>query len=244
MTAFEVDDHHPGAKRPGRNTSGLYLVDHQQEPASDQCRRPGRFEDVFQQLAIRMIRAVENYDPDKGKDLEQHIFAQLQYEVLNCKRRGENCMDQGRALRSAGPDRFPGRPGRNRRSFCGGGLNVKFKTVRRDRLRPVFPNAGRGRSHRTGHSSPFPLNGPRVRAYGLVGPVLQPGRRVRLYRTGKGGSRVKYAAKTLSPVQVGQSRQSPCPSGARKIIVEEVKRTVSSSPQQPKRPIPKELTAL
>ena len=42
-------------------------------------------EDVFQQLAIRMIRAVENYDPDKGKDLEQHIFAQLQYEALNCK---------------------------------------------------------------------------------------------------------------------------------------------------------------
>lgn len=42
-------------------------------------------EDVFQQLAIRMIRAVENYDPDKGKDLEQHIFAQLQYEILNCK---------------------------------------------------------------------------------------------------------------------------------------------------------------
>lgn len=42
-------------------------------------------EDVFQQLAIRMTRAVENYDPDKGKDLEQHIFAQLQYEVLNCK---------------------------------------------------------------------------------------------------------------------------------------------------------------
>lgn len=42
-------------------------------------------EDVFQQLAIRMIRAIENYDPDKGKDLEQHIFAQLQYEVLNCK---------------------------------------------------------------------------------------------------------------------------------------------------------------
>lgn len=42
-------------------------------------------DDVFQQLAIRMIRAVENYDPDKGKDLEQHIFAQLQYEILNCK---------------------------------------------------------------------------------------------------------------------------------------------------------------
>lgn len=35
-------------------------------------------DDVFQQLAIRMIRAIENFDPDKGKDLEQHIFAQLQ----------------------------------------------------------------------------------------------------------------------------------------------------------------------
>lgn len=32
-----------------------------------------------------MIRAIQNYDPDKGKDLEQHIFAQLQYEILNCK---------------------------------------------------------------------------------------------------------------------------------------------------------------
>lgn len=42
-------------------------------------------DDVFQQLAVRMIHAIENFDPDKGKDLEQHIFAQLQYEVLNCK---------------------------------------------------------------------------------------------------------------------------------------------------------------
>ena len=41
--------------------------------------------DVYQQLAIRLIRAVENYDPDKG-NLEQHIYAQLQYEMLNCKR--------------------------------------------------------------------------------------------------------------------------------------------------------------
>ena len=64
-------------------------------------------EDVFQQLAIRMIRAVENYDPDKGKDLEQHIFAQLQYEVLNCK-------DAAKVygIKGAGPDRVPGRPGR------------------------------------------------------------------------------------------------------------------------------------
>lgn len=63
----------------------------------------GLDDDVFQQLAIRMIRAVENYDPDKGKDLEQHIFAQQQYEILNCK---------DAAKWSAGPDRVPGRPGR------------------------------------------------------------------------------------------------------------------------------------
>lgn len=41
-------------------------------------------DDVHQQLAVRLIRAVATFDPDKG-NLEQHIFAQLQYEVLNCK---------------------------------------------------------------------------------------------------------------------------------------------------------------
>ena len=38
------------------------------------------YDDVYQQLAIRLIRAVAGFDPDKGK-LEQHIFAQLS---LNC----------------------------------------------------------------------------------------------------------------------------------------------------------------
>lgn len=42
-------------------------------------------DDVYQQLSIRLIRAVENFDPEKG-DLRQHIFAQLKYELLNCKR--------------------------------------------------------------------------------------------------------------------------------------------------------------
>ena len=41
-------------------------------------------DDVYQQLAIRLIRCVETFDPDKG-NLEQHIYAQLQYEMLNCK---------------------------------------------------------------------------------------------------------------------------------------------------------------
>ncbi len=41
-------------------------------------------DDVYQQLAIRLIRAVEGFDPEKGK-LGQHIFAQLKFELLNYK---------------------------------------------------------------------------------------------------------------------------------------------------------------
>lgn len=42
------------------------------------------YEDVYQQLSIRLIKAIAGYDPAKG-DLKQHIFAQLKYELLNCK---------------------------------------------------------------------------------------------------------------------------------------------------------------
>lgn len=42
------------------------------------------YDDVYQQLAVRLIKAVAGYDPEKGC-LEQHIFAQLRYELLNCK---------------------------------------------------------------------------------------------------------------------------------------------------------------
>ncbi len=38
-------------------------------------------DDVFQQLALRLIKAVAGYDPDKGA-LQQHIFAQFKYELL------------------------------------------------------------------------------------------------------------------------------------------------------------------
>ncbi len=41
-------------------------------------------DDVYQQLAVRLIKAVSGYDPDKG-GLRQHIFAQLKYELLSCK---------------------------------------------------------------------------------------------------------------------------------------------------------------
>lgn len=42
------------------------------------------YDDVYQQLAIRLIRCVEGFDPEKGT-LDAHINAQLQYELLNCK---------------------------------------------------------------------------------------------------------------------------------------------------------------
>ena len=42
------------------------------------------YDDVYQQLSIRLIRAVAGFDPEKGT-LEQHIFAQLKFELLNCK---------------------------------------------------------------------------------------------------------------------------------------------------------------
>lgn len=42
------------------------------------------YDDVYQQLVIRLIRCVEGFDPEKGT-LDAHINAQLQYELLNCK---------------------------------------------------------------------------------------------------------------------------------------------------------------
>ena len=41
------------------------------------------YEDVYQQLAVRLIKAVAGFDPEKG-ELAQHIFAQLRFELRNC----------------------------------------------------------------------------------------------------------------------------------------------------------------
>ena len=43
------------------------------------CQVPG-----YQQLSLRLIRAVSTYAPDKG-ELGAHIWAQLRFELLNCK---------------------------------------------------------------------------------------------------------------------------------------------------------------
>ncbi len=42
------------------------------------------YDDVYQQLSLRLIKAVCTYDSDKG-ELEAHIWAQLRFEMLNCK---------------------------------------------------------------------------------------------------------------------------------------------------------------
>ncbi len=41
-------------------------------------------EDVYQSLAVRLVKAVERYDPSKGRSLKGYIFDQLKYELLSC----------------------------------------------------------------------------------------------------------------------------------------------------------------
>ena len=42
------------------------------------------WDDVYQQLALRLMRAVETFDPNKG-ELGAHLYSQLHYELLSCK---------------------------------------------------------------------------------------------------------------------------------------------------------------
>lgn len=72
------------------------------------------YDDVYQQLAIRLIKAVAGFDPDKSA-LKQHIFAQLQFEFLNCKR----------------PYRLHGMTGLPK-DFCSGGVIIAFDAIRED----------------------------------------------------------------------------------------------------------------
>lgn len=48
------------------------------------------YDDVYQQLSLRLICAVSTYDPDKG-ELGAHIWAQLRFELLNCKNPRRMC---------------------------------------------------------------------------------------------------------------------------------------------------------
>lgn len=42
------------------------------------------FDDVYQDLALRLIRTVTGYNAGQ-ENLEQHILSQLRYELLNCR---------------------------------------------------------------------------------------------------------------------------------------------------------------
>ena len=48
------------------------------------------YDDVYQQLSLRLVKAVCTYDPDKG-ELGAHIWAQLHFELMNCKRPLRTC---------------------------------------------------------------------------------------------------------------------------------------------------------
>ena len=42
------------------------------------------WDDVYQQLALRLMRAAETFDRNKG-ELGAHLYSQLHYELLSCK---------------------------------------------------------------------------------------------------------------------------------------------------------------
>ena len=48
------------------------------------------YDDVYQQLSLRLVKAVCTYDHDKG-ELGAHIWAQLHYGLMNCKRPLRTC---------------------------------------------------------------------------------------------------------------------------------------------------------
>lgn len=73
------------AQRNAIGEANLWCIDsviRQNRPLMRAARL--EYDDVYQQLALRLIKAVAGFDPQKGT-LQQHIFAQLKYELLNCK---------------------------------------------------------------------------------------------------------------------------------------------------------------
>ena len=74
--------YHRPAQCPCGEVSLVHRYRDPEEPPSHEGQL--EYDDVYQQLALRLIRAVAGFDPQKGT-LQQHIFAQLKYELLNCK---------------------------------------------------------------------------------------------------------------------------------------------------------------
>lgn len=72
-------------------------------------------DDVYQELALAALNAIENFDPTRSACIQAHIWMQLQYAVLDIKRRykpcGMTCTGHQRPVvvsldQSAGMERF------------------------------------------------------------------------------------------------------------------------------------------
>lgn len=44
-------------------------------------------DDVYQELAIAALRAIESFDPSRSNSIKVHIWAKLQYAILDIKER-------------------------------------------------------------------------------------------------------------------------------------------------------------
>ena len=45
------------------------------------------WDDVYQELAIAALRAIESFDPSRSNSIKVHIWAKLQYAILDIKER-------------------------------------------------------------------------------------------------------------------------------------------------------------
>ena len=80
-----MKDNYPIAQRNALVEKYLWCIDTVIRKNRPLMRAAGlEHDDVYQQLALRLIKAVAGFDPQKGT-LQQHIFAQLKYELFNCK---------------------------------------------------------------------------------------------------------------------------------------------------------------
>ena len=48
-------------------------------------------EDVYQNLMISMLNAIEEYDPKRSDSIAAHIYAKIQFAILDMKRRHKPC---------------------------------------------------------------------------------------------------------------------------------------------------------
>ena len=55
------------------------------------------WDDVYQELAMAALSAIETFDPTRSECIQAHIWMKLQYAVLDIKRQYRPCGQIGRA---------------------------------------------------------------------------------------------------------------------------------------------------